>query len=117
MPMVPEVAAAFFAIASIGAVALPLFSGFGAAAVAGRLRDASAVAVITADGTLRRGRIIEMKASLDRVLQDAPGVRHVVMLDHLSVATARVEGRDHDWRELAYGAALPTRRTRKPQRC
>lgn len=107
MPMVPEVAAAFFAIASIGAVALPLFSGFGPAAVAGRLRDASAVAVITADGTLRRGRVVEMKAALDRALEDAPGVRHVVVLDHLSVATARVEGRDHDWRELATAAGAP----------
>ena len=33
MPMVPEVAAAFLAIAKIGAIVLPLFSGFGAAAV------------------------------------------------------------------------------------
>ena len=104
MPMVPEVAAGFFAIASIGAVALPLFSGFGPAAVAGRLRDASAKAVITADGTMRRGRVIEMKTTLDRALDEAPSVRKVVVLGHLGIATGLVEGRDHDWHELTSGA-------------
>ena len=42
MPMVPEVAATFMAIARIGAVALPLFSGFGPAAISSRLKDAAA---------------------------------------------------------------------------
>ena len=42
MPMCPELAAAFFAIAKIGAVVLPLFSGYGADAVAARLQDAEA---------------------------------------------------------------------------
>ena len=104
MPMVPEVAAAFFAIASIGAIALPLFSGFGPAAVAGRLRDASAKAVITADGTMRRGKVIEMKAALDRALDEAPSVRNVIVLGHLGIATDLIDGHDHDWHELASGA-------------
>src|SRR6185437_485035 len=49
MPMVPETVAAFLAILRIGAIALPLFSGFGEQAVAERLADAAAKAVITAD--------------------------------------------------------------------
>src|SRR5262249_45693108 len=48
MPMIPETVAALFAIASLGAVFLPIFSGYGADAVTIRLDDAEAVAVITA---------------------------------------------------------------------
>ena len=55
MPMLPETAAAFFAIAKIGAIVLPLFSGFGGSAVTVRCNDAAAKAIITVDGTRRRG--------------------------------------------------------------
>jgi acetyl-CoA synthetase len=55
LPMGPELAAAFFAIPKIGAVVLPLFSGYGADAVAARLQDAEATVLITADGFWRRG--------------------------------------------------------------
>ena len=48
MPMVPEIVVALLAIAKIGAVSLPLFSGYGAGAVASRLQDGEAVALLTA---------------------------------------------------------------------
>src|SRR5436305_8205406 len=54
MPMVPEAVIAAYAIAKIGAIYLPIFSGFAAGAVASRLRDAGARVVLTADGTRRR---------------------------------------------------------------
>jgi len=54
MPMTPEIVMALLAIAKIGAIALPLFSGFGAGAIATRLVDADAQALITAAGTFRR---------------------------------------------------------------
>ena len=50
LPMVPETVAAMFAVAKLGAVFLPIFSGYGADAVAVRLEDADAVALVTADG-------------------------------------------------------------------
>ena len=56
MPMIPETVAALMAAAAIGAVSVPLFSGFGPDAIAARLRDAGASAVVTVDGFLRRGR-------------------------------------------------------------
>ena len=49
MPMTPEIAVALLAIAKIGAVILPLFSGYGAGAVVARLNDAGAKALFTAD--------------------------------------------------------------------
>src|SRR5205823_409810 len=61
LPMVPETVASLFAVAKLGAVFLPIFSGYGAEAVAVRLADADAVALITADGFTRRGKQIAMK--------------------------------------------------------
>ena len=83
LPMVPEVAVAYLALARLGCIVLPLFSGFGAAAIAARLNDAEAAAVITADGSLRRGKPMEMKGVLDEALKDVPTVRHVVVAKRL----------------------------------
>ena len=63
--MVPETVAALFAVAKLGAVFLPIFSGYGADAVAVRLEDAGAVALVTADGFTRRGKIVPMKETAD----------------------------------------------------
>lgn len=65
MPMILETAAAFFAIIKTGAIVLPLFSGYGPAAVAERLRNAGAKAVISVDIAMRRGNPISMKRTLD----------------------------------------------------
>ena len=56
MPMVPEIVVAMLAIIKIGGIFLPLFSGFGAAAIVSRLNDADAKALFTAAGTYRRGK-------------------------------------------------------------
>src|SRR6266849_4786855 len=55
MPMSPAVAVAAHACAHIGAVQVPIFSGFAAPAIAMRLQDSGAKAVICADWSLRRG--------------------------------------------------------------
>ncbi|MEJ7583815.1 MAG: AMP-binding protein [Acidimicrobiales bacterium] len=60
LPMIPEVVVAAMAVAKLGAIFLPLFSGYGAGAVAVRLIDAEASALITADGFLRRGAKVPM---------------------------------------------------------
>src|SRR5204862_2507139 len=64
MPMCPAVAVASHACAHIGAVQVPIFSGFAAPAIASRLEDSQAKAVICADWSLRRGKRIEMRAIL-----------------------------------------------------
>jgi acetyl-CoA synthetase len=64
MPMCPEVAVASHACAHIGAVQVPIFSGFAAPAVLQRLDDAEAKVVITADRSLRRGRWLDMQATV-----------------------------------------------------
>src|SRR5438309_6841573 len=61
LPLVIENAVALLACTKLGAVAVPLFSGFGAEAIRQRLADADARVLITADGAVRRGRPVAMK--------------------------------------------------------
>jgi len=61
LPLAPEAYASLYACAKLGALALPLFSGFGPEAIASRLRPADARVLVTADGFLRRGRTIDMR--------------------------------------------------------
>ena len=78
MPMCPEVAVAAHACAHIGAVHVPIFSGFAAPAIVQRLRDAEAKVVITADYSLRRGDRIPMRQTIDDAVRESPSVEHVV---------------------------------------
>jgi acetyl-CoA synthetase len=79
MPMSPEVAVASNACAHIGAVQVPIFSGFAAPAIAARLRDSGAKVVICADWSLRRGRHVEMQATLREALVGDTTVEHLVV--------------------------------------
>jgi acetyl-CoA synthetase len=76
MPMCPAVAVAAHACAHIGAVHVPIFSGFAAPSIASRLADSQAKVAICADWSLRRGKRIEMRATLDEAGPHA--LEHVV---------------------------------------
>jgi acetyl-CoA synthetase len=104
LPMAPEAAIASHAVAQLGAVQVPIFSGFAAPAVAARLADAKAKVLITADGTLRRGQTVPMKESADEALRDAPTVAHVVVWRRLGRDDVpMVVGRDTFWDDLVEG--------------
>jgi acetyl-CoA synthetase len=100
LPMTPQIAIALLAIAKIGAVIVPLFSGFGAGAIRSRLQDAGARALFTADGAARRGRIVPLKSVADEALADLPALQHVIVLEHAGNPIAMKAGRDHLWSEL-----------------
>jgi acetyl-CoA synthetase len=101
MPMAPETVAATLACAKLGAVYLPIFSGYAADAVATRLQDASAKVLITADGTTRRGKLVPMKETADEAVAACPSVEHVVVWPRLGRSDLRwLDGRDHRWDDL-----------------
>jgi len=100
MPMVVEAVIAAYAIAKIGALYMPIFSGFAPHAVAARLQDASAKLVFSADAGLRRGSAALMKQGADEAVAESPSVEHVVMLERLGVDVAMQDGRDLTWAEL-----------------
>ncbi len=79
LPMSPEVAIASHACAHIGAVQVPVFSGFAAPAVAQRLEDSEAKVAITTTVSSRRGREVPMLAILEEARRDAPALEHIVV--------------------------------------
>jgi acetyl-CoA synthetase len=104
MPMTYECVVAVLAVGYIGAVYIPIFSGYAADAIAGRLRDCDAVALITADGFYRRGQIVPMKRTADAAADAAPSVRHVIVADRVGAGYAHAP-RDVTWAEVAAGPA------------
>jgi acetyl-CoA synthetase len=102
MPMVPEAAIAAYAVAKVGAMYVPVFSGFAAAAIASRLRDSGARLVLAADGGRRRGRPAPMLPALDEALATCPAVDRCVVLERLGTGGLR-PGRDVAWGEFTAG--------------
>jgi acetyl-CoA synthetase len=85
MPMVPELAIAMLACARIGAAHSVVFGGFSADALRERIQDGSAKAVITADGGWRRGKIVELKKTVDEAIADCPTVESVLVLRRIGL--------------------------------
>ena len=79
LPMSPEVAIASHAVAHLGAIQVPVFSGFAAPAVAQRLQASEAKVVITQRASTRRGRPVPMLEIVEQALEQAPSVKHVVL--------------------------------------
>ncbi|MHA2117483.1 MAG: AMP-binding protein [Candidatus Thorarchaeota archaeon] len=113
MPMVPEIAIALLAIAKIGGIILPLFSGFGESAIVDRLADADAKALFTVDGAFRRGKIIPMKPVADKAAERIPTLEHMIVLNRTNNPVNMEEGRDYRWTDLvsAQPNSFPTEMT------
>lgn len=105
MPMTPEIVVAVLAVAKIGGVILPLFSGYGAGAIATRLNDAQAKALFTADGAYRRGQLVNLKAVADEARAQAPTIAHTIVMRRAGNDVAWDARRDHWWDEVAKQAA------------
>src|SRR5436309_3501598 len=100
MPMSPEVAVSVLAVAKIGAVIIPLFSGYGPEAIATRLRDGEAKVLICADGFYRRGQVVAMKETADRALVSCPTVKKVIVHRRVVREIPWTHGRDEVWEVL-----------------
>ena len=107
LPMAPETVAATLACAKLGAIYLPIFSGYAAEAVATRLQDAGAKVLITADGTTRRGKLVSMKEAADGAAAMSPTVERVVVWSRLGRTDLPWrDDRDLRWDDvLAMGSA------------
>ncbi len=83
MPMIPETVVALLAIAKIGGLFVPLFSGFGVDAVEKRLNDAAAKVLLTCDGFFRKGQTIAMKKVADEAAAKVPTLRRMIVYPRL----------------------------------
>lgn len=107
LPMGQEAVVSLLAIARIGAIFVPIFSGYGAEAVAARLNDPKPRALICANRFRRRGTPINMKKTADEAVAKVGGIDLVLVVDYDSHPnTPMSEGRDIWWHD-ALGAAAP----------
>ncbi len=95
MPMTPEIVIALLAIAKIGGIILPLFSGYGAGAIVSRMVDADAKALFAADGAFRRDKPVEMKSIADEAAEHIPTLKHMIVLKRTGQDVNMKAGRDH----------------------
>ena len=104
MPMVPEAAIAMQACARIGAIHSVVFGGFSSESMKDRIEDAGAVAVITADGGTRGGKIVELKQATDKALSSGcETINTVIVLKRTGHDVPMQDGRDVWWDDLIQG--------------
>jgi acetyl-CoA synthetase len=111
LPLIPEAAIAMLACARIGAIHSVVFGGFSAESLRDRMNDAQAKVLVTADGGYRRGQVVPLKRNADKALEEAPTVKHVVVVQRrasgpMAEAYAEMrEGRDHWYHRLMQDAS------------
>ena len=104
LPMIPEAVIAMLACARVGAIHTVIFGGFSAEAIKDRINDCRAKLVITADGGWRRGKVIELKANVDKAVEGTPTVQSVIVVKRCGNAVTMKEGRDIWWKDAWDGA-------------
>ncbi|MEO8044867.1 MAG: acetate--CoA ligase [Spartobacteria bacterium] len=103
LPTIPEAAIAMLACARIGAVHSVVFGGFSADSIRDRIADCGATAIITADGSYRRGAIVPLKQNVDKALAGGTTIKRVIVFRRANNEIHIEQGRDVWWhRELEY---------------
>lgn len=88
LPMSVECVALFLGCAQLGALVVPLFSGYGAGAIVSRLRDCDAKVLCVADGFTRRGAWVDMQVVASEAASQLPELRHVLVVRRGGAASA-----------------------------
>jgi len=94
LPLIPEIVAAVLAVARLGAAHTVVFGGFAASALRDRINDSHAKVVITADGSYRGGRTIELKKIADEAVAETPSVETVIVVRRTGKDQPIKQGRD-----------------------
>lgn len=105
LPMSSEAVVSLLAVARLGAIFIPVFSGYGSEAVAARLEDPKPAVLICANGFTRRDNSIAMKEIADHAMDSVGGLDNVVIVDYTDRPdTPWTEGRDHWWHDVVENA-------------
>ncbi|MFC7155538.1 AMP-binding protein [Halomarina halobia] len=99
MPMVPEVVSILYGCFKVGAIAVPIFSGFGVDATATRIADSECSVLFTGDGFYRRGKEVLLKGAADEAIEEAGHVEHTIVFERLGADVPWNDERDERWEE------------------
>ncbi|CAM1357527.1 acetate--CoA ligase [Tenacibaculum halocynthiae] len=94
LPMIPELAVSVLACARIGAVHSVVFAGFSSTALSTRINDCEAKMVITADGSYRGAKTIDLKSIVDEALDSCKSINTVLVTKRIATDINMKEGRD-----------------------
>lgn len=100
LPMIPEAVVAMLACARIGAVHMVVFGGFSSDALKDRILDGAAKVVITADGGLKKGNIVQLKVAVDEAVKDCPSVQNVIVVKRTQQPIEMEANRDYWYDQL-----------------
>jgi acetyl-CoA synthetase len=103
LPMIPELAYTMLACARIGAIHSVVFAGFSARSLVDRITDAGCKIVITADGSYRGGKTIDLKGIMDEALAQCPEVTRCIVYKRLNSNVQMLRGRDVWWHDEIKG--------------
>ncbi len=101
MPRIIELPVAMLACARIGAIHSVVFGGFGAKALADRIKDCGAKAIITVNAWQRAGKMILLKKNVDEALHRCPDVETVIVFRR-----ADMDGNLHSHKEIWWHEAM-----------
>ncbi len=99
LPMCPELLISMLACNKIGAVHSVVYSGLSVGAFVERMNDAKVKILITADGTYRRGKIIDLKKISDEAMLQCPTIETVIVVKHTG---SKIDISDLSGREIFY---------------
>jgi acetyl-CoA synthetase len=99
LPMLPELVIAILACARIGAIHSVVFGGFSSSSLRDRIQDCKSTFVITADGGVRGGRHIPIKAHCDEALLECPTVKNTIVVNRTNTKVDMQQGRDMWWHD------------------
>ena len=94
LPMIPELAISVLACARIGAIHSVVFAGFSANALATRINDSKCSMIITADGSFRGAKTIDLKGIVDEALEKCSCIKNVLVARRIMSEINMKNGRD-----------------------
>ncbi|HMK54414.1 MAG TPA: acetate--CoA ligase [Methanobacteriaceae archaeon] len=105
LPMCPELLISMLACNKIGAVHSVVYSGLSVGAFVERMNDAQAKVLFTADGTFRRGKIIDLKKISDEAILQCPTIETIVVVKHTGspIEISELSGREIFYDRLVEG--------------